>query len=106
MSAWTKFYKPTGSPPVITKTRPGKQIGDVINEIHEKALLNVMGNDEGEGDTPVAINVERIDGNSVRLAGSIDGSSLSGSVLPDPATENYVLTVYGGEWVCGPIRAL
>lgn len=71
MSVWQHVYNLIGKP-IITKDKPGAQIEKVLDEIQEKAIVEIEG-DEGEaGNTPVRIAVIKDAPNCVKLSGSVN----------------------------------
>ena len=71
MSVWQHVYNLIGKP-IITEDKPGAQIEKVLDEIQEKAIFEIEG-DEGEaGNTPVRIAVIKDAPNCVKLSGSVN----------------------------------
>lgn len=107
MSVWQHVYNLIGKP-IITEDKPGAQIEKVLDEIQEKAIVEIEG-DEGEaGNTPVRIAVIKDAPNCVKLSGSVNlpASAWQGSdVLPQGNELHDVLSWNGTEWVPDSVRA-
>ena len=107
---WRHPFRMPANTPTITSMAPGAMLEKSIEEIQKNALVEILpsGTLGSEGtEAEVEITVERAGQNAVRLAGKVMVPEVDPStVLPEPSTENYVLTVVEGEWVCGPVRAI
>lgn len=69
---WTHTYDLPAGKPTITGHTPGTLIEKVLDEIQEKAIVEIEG-DEGEaGNTPVRIAVIKDAPNCVKLSGSVN----------------------------------
>lgn len=70
MSVWQHVYNLIGKP-IITKDRPGSAIEKVLDEIQEKAIVDIEGNGGEDGNTPVTVNVLRDAPNIAKLTASV-----------------------------------